>query len=47
MNDPHLKARVLLKLPTTPFRDNFCVAVHPTRMRNFVIANYVPWACAC
>jgi len=29
MNNPHLKARVLLKLPTTPFRDNFRVADHP------------------
>jgi len=26
MNNPHLKARVLLKLPTTPFPDNFRVA---------------------
>jgi hypothetical protein len=29
MNNPHLKARVLLKLPTTPFRDNFRVADRP------------------
>jgi hypothetical protein len=29
MNNPHLKARVLLKLPTTPFRDNFRVADKP------------------
>src|SRR5689334_24054530 len=29
MNNPHLKARVLLKLPTAPFRDNLRVADNP------------------
>jgi len=33
MNNPHLKARVLLKLPTTPFRDNFRVADDTPGMR--------------
>ena len=32
MNNPHLKARVLVKLPTTPFRDNFRVADNTARM---------------
>ena len=31
MNNPHLKARMLLKLPTTPFRDNFRVADNSSR----------------
>jgi hypothetical protein len=29
MNNPHPKARGLLKLPTTPFRDNFLIADQP------------------
>jgi hypothetical protein len=32
MNNPDLKARVLHKLPTTPFRDNFRVADHPSKI---------------
>jgi len=28
MNNPHLKARVLLKLPTTPFLANFRFVVY-------------------
>jgi hypothetical protein len=32
MNNPHLQARMLLKLPTTPFRDNLRVTTHPELM---------------
>jgi len=43
MNNPHLKARVLLKLPTTPFRDNFRVADNPDGIRFCERNSVVVW----
>ena len=43
MNNPNLKARVLVKLPTTPFRDNFRVADHSPRTHLFSLSTPRIW----